>query len=296
MIYFIMKSLTSISILFLFFSLQACVPLSYSRNRSRTILWQAGADFSSINKMSCLARTYDIAYIQTFRFLELTQNLNDTNIHLLSSNSLCTRDIFIILYIGPTRDQLKVSKDKTYWLMYNYKIFKKNVNLYNQFFGSNNIILQLYDEPSNATDISIINSFCKSNPNPKYFLSTNTRSLRLFDKLMLNCFILIDYHNYGTSQRYPQLFTKQVNSFLSKLQNRYTNYFSITLPLFKKLVKQTNKIENRIFDSSSHRYLIRHLKVKPSYYGAYLAPNIGFMQDNSLYLNFQNINFINDIK
>ena len=283
-----MKSLTSISILFLFLSLQSCVPLSYSRERSRTILWQAGSDFSSINKMSCLARTYNIAYIQTFRFIELTENLNDANNHLLSSNLLCTKDIFLILYIGPTRNQLRVSKDKTYWLMYNYKIFKKNVNLYNQYFGSSNIILQLYDEPSNSTDISIINSFCKSNPNSQYFLSTNSRSLRLFDQLKLNCFILIDYHSYGTSQRYPQLFTKQVDSFLSKFQNRYNNYFSITLPLFKKLDKKTNRIENRIFDSSSYQYLIRHLKVKPSYYGAYLAPNIGFMQDDFLYLNFQN--------
>ena len=284
-----------ICILFLYCSLQACVePVSYIRNRSRTILWQAGKDYYSIQKMRCLARQYNISHIQTFRFLELTKNLNKTEHISLSNSTSCARDVYIILYIGPTRDQLKISKDKTFWLNYNYKVYLNNVILYDQLFGLERIILQLYDEPSSLEEIEIINSFCKFNPNQKYFLSTNSRSLSFIDKLKLNCFNLIDFHSYGTSQNYPQIFTHQVNFFLSKLNARYNNLFSITIPLFIKNDKKSKKKEMRIYDPASFNYLISSLKISPSYYGAYLSPNIGFMQDTLLFSYFQNNNISSD--
>ena len=290
MLNFIMRLFTYC--LILYFGLQANVPLAHSRNRSRSLLWQAGTDLSSINNMRCLARSYDISYVQTFRFLELTRNLINTNKNMLSIKKACATDISIILYIGPTREQLRIANEPIQWLMHNYKIYQKHAFLYDLYFGSDNIILQLYDEPSNTNDVSLINSFCNSYPHHKYFLSTNSRSLHFIDKLILNCFTLIDFHSYGTSQRSPQLFAKQVISFLSKLQSTYRNYYSITLPLFRKMDSRSNKMTKRVFNYDSYFNLVSNLYIKPSFYGAYLSPNVGFMQDDLFYLYFQNYNLM----
>ena len=268
-------------------SLQGYMLSPFDNRSNRTIIWQAGSNYPRIKKTRCLADKHNIDYIQTFRFIELNNSLRETIDKSTKNTDPCGVNVKIILYIGPTRKQLNSLEDISYWLTHNYQLYNKNKDMFEQIFGHNNIMLQIYDEPSNFEDIEIINSFCKLYPNHSYFLSTNKKSLQFIKYLPIKCFKLIDFHSYGTAQQYPQIFIKLINSFILAIQSDFDLDYSITVPIFNKYVKESNNFERRTVHPTTIKYLVDNYFIKPSYYGAYLSPNTGFMQDDNLYSLFE---------
>lgn len=256
--------------------------LSYSRSKVN-IIWQGGSTIPQLINTRCLAQERSFTHVQTFRFDKIAKELeNNKDKSYYNNKTRCGDTVKIIMYVGPTRSQFERNTDNFLWMRDNFELYKRHKSTLERIFGVGNIILQIFDEPQTEEDILSINMFCTNYKDDTLFLSINNLGLELLKDLSLDCLDLIDYHSYKISQDnsllfilHYVLFSFRVN-FYGPLEN------SVTLPLFIKHRPDSRPVL-RSFSKVTYLLMKNLLGARLSYYGAYLNPNVGFLQDEKLY-------------
>lgn len=259
---------------------------AFQKERYKSIIWQSGSSISQLKDVRCLAADLEIDYIQTFRFDRIMHEIDAiSNASDKRFENKCRANIPLILFIGPTRQQLRQSDDSLYWLRANLKAFDENYPKLIDVFGDK-FYLQVADEPKQS-DIGYITSACHQLKGRNLFLSLNKQSLQLIKHIPIDCFDLLEFHDYRSAIQRPNIFVSLLSMFNAQASGLFSNksiQLSTTVPIFIKTHTKSDFSRRIVNQKTLDR--LASVGIKPGYYGAFLSPNIGFLQEASLKKHF----------